>query len=97
VPRGNGTASFYRDFNGLTNEERQKFREALGKFVDDLRAGVTPRASLRIRQMATRPNVFEFTWDSNGRATFEYLTSARDNNADVLWRRIGGHEIFNSP
>jgi hypothetical protein len=37
------------------------------------------------------------TWADDGRATFEYGSEIIEGEPHIVWRRIGGHEIFNSP
>ncbi len=55
-------------------------------------------ANLRIKPVQDASGVWEVTWSfsgPDGRATFEYVDI--DGELGLRWRRIGGHEIFNSP
>jgi hypothetical protein len=38
-------------------------------------------------------NVFEMTWDNDGRATFSYGAGRVPGQPHVIWRRIGTHDI----
>jgi hypothetical protein len=37
------------------------------------------------------------TWADDGRATFESGDPVTDGEHHVVWRRIGGHDIFGRP
>lgn len=40
--------------------------------------------------------IWEMTWEGNdGRATFSLTT--RHGQRHVIWRRVGGHEIYEHP
>jgi hypothetical protein len=41
--------------------------------------------------------VWELTWASDGRATFEYGASVKEGHPHVRWRRVGTHDIFKRP
>jgi hypothetical protein len=43
------------------------------------------------------PNVFEMTWDNDGRATFSHGAERVPGQAHVIWRRIGAHDISTPP
>jgi hypothetical protein len=44
------------------------------------------------------PGIFEVTRAMpNGRATFEYGSAIIPSESHIVWRRIGGHEIFVNP
>ncbi|MER6108587.1 hypothetical protein ACWG5P_11115 [Streptomyces prasinus] len=36
----------------------------------------------------------EMTWAPDGRATWQYGDELREGEPHVIWRRVGGHEIF---
>lgn len=89
--------SFLRDYDRLSPEERELFLAAKEKFVQDADSGRF-RASLRVKPMRRFPGIWEMTWEGrNGRATFEYAPSIRAGKRHIVWRRIGGHEIFQKP
>jgi hypothetical protein len=54
---------------------------------------------LRIKRVhGAKGAIWEMTWNfhrPDGRATFEFITI--DGAPAILWRRIGGHEIFGEP
>jgi len=64
-------------------------------FVPDLMAADRPfRPGLRVKGVKAHPNVFEMTWDNDGRATFSYGAERVRGQPHVIWRRIGTHDIF---
>jgi hypothetical protein len=93
VPTFETTRRFERDFAKLSPDQRRAFREALAKFVADLRTGRF-RKGLRVKGIQGAPGVFEMTWAPNGRATFAYGRPVRTGEAHFVWRRIGTHQIF---
>lgn len=88
---------FLKDHARLTGEEAAAFDRAWRHLLADVAGGRPPRRGLRVRQLATAPGVYELTWAPDGRATFEYGTPQRPGHKHIIWRRIGGHEIFSNP
>jgi hypothetical protein len=88
---------FARDFAQLTEKNRERFREAVAKFVEDLERGESPRRGLGVRGVQGAPGVFELRWAPDGRATFEYGDPIREGHVHVVWRRVGAHSIFEEP
>ncbi|MGQ0465550.1 MAG: hypothetical protein ACT4QG_09550 [Sporichthyaceae bacterium] len=92
---------FIDDWNKLTEAEQIEFREAVKKFIDDLQAGRSFRAGLRVKPVEGVKNIYEMTWrygrGKEGRATWQYGTEIRPGEPHIVWRRIGRHEIYNSP
>jgi len=97
MPTREITESFSRDWERLTPEQQRAFRLAVGKLVDDLRAGGGLRAGLRVKGVRGTPGVYELTWASDGRATFSYGRSVVGDEPHIVWRRIGTHEILREP
>jgi hypothetical protein len=94
------TEQFDRDHARLSTEERKQFKAAVRKFIEDLRS--LPhgqfRSSLRVKPMQSADGIFEMTWGHpDGRATFAYGGEHRPGAAHIIWRRVGGHDIFGSP
>ena len=87
---------FDKDLARLSAEERKLFAEAVAKFVADLRQGQF-RVGLRVRGIEGAPGIFEMTWAPDGRATFEYGKEITPGEPHIIWRRIGGHDIFGTP
>lgn len=73
------------------------FREAVMRFVAALKEGRLPDPGLGIRQMTDHPGIYEFHYSRSGRATFHYGSDERGTDALMVWRRIGGHEIYRKP
>lgn len=97
MPTFDTTARFDKDYAALSADAKARFREAVRKYVEDLRRDGLPRAALGIRSMRKRPGVFEFHFDGNGRATFEYGNEIVPGEVHIVWRRIGTHDIYDAP
>jgi hypothetical protein len=103
------TDLFKDDYQRLSGEERQLFREAArafnpacDRFIDTKDPSSWP-ANLRVKPVVNAPGVFEMTWRFGGpdvRATWEWTTVV-DANGDpwpaVRWRRLGTHRVFGNP
>jgi len=90
--------SFWRDWRRLKREERLAFRKAAAALNDDLAAGSSIRPSLRAHPMVAHPGIWELTWEGeDGRATFRFGPEQISGRRHVVWRRVGGHEIFQAP
>ena len=89
--------SFQRDLDHLTPEQYARFRRAVRRLAEDLDHGEI-RASLRVKPMVDHPGIWEMTWEgADGRATFRYGPERIAGKRHVIWRRIGGHEIYRQP
>ena len=76
----------------MTREQRTLFRSARREFIEDCDSGRF-RPSLR-----GHSGIWEMTWEGNdGRATFSWGPELELGKRHVIWRRIGGHEIFANP
>jgi hypothetical protein len=96
VPTYARTLRCIRDYSSLSPEERAQFKAALKDFIADLSTR-RYRASKRVKGVQNAPGVLEMTWEyHDGRATFQFGDAAK-GEPDVIWRRIGGHEIFKAP
>jgi hypothetical protein len=97
VPTFDTPARFWADYRKLSAEERKGFRAAVKEFIEDLAAGKF-RKGLRVKGVQGTEGVFEMTWlGGNGRATFEYGDEITKGQPHVIWRRVGGHNIFRNP
>jgi len=100
LPTFETTAHFKRDFKALKPEEQKRFEDVIRKeFVPDVERGQF-RPGLRVKPVqgismpqGARP-VMEMTWAPDGRATWQYGDEVRPGETHILWRRVGGHEIF---
>jgi hypothetical protein len=103
APTYERTDSFKRDLKSLSPEDRQRVADKLvGEFVHDLsaiEAGTADgfRRGLRVKPMQGHASIWEVSWADDGRATFEYGQPVREGMKHIVWRRIGGHEIFGAP
>jgi hypothetical protein len=52
---------------------------------------------LRVKGVRSARGVFEMTWAPDGRATFAFGPERIPGETHIIWRRIGGHEIFKNP
>lgn len=90
--------SFRRDWQGLTPQQQRQFLGALKQFVADLkRAEPAFHPRLRVKRLQGQPGIWEMSWASDGRATFEYGDEVRPGQAHIIWRRVGTHSIFRRP
>ncbi len=96
MPTFEWLTSFERDLEHLSTDERDLFQDAVTKFVEDLK-GKHLRKGLRVKGVKGAEGIFELTWTDDGRATFQYGDARLDGEAHIIWRRVGGHEIFNTP
>jgi len=78
----------------LSFRESRRLQEAR---IATLKAGRALDVGLGVRQMTDHPGIYEYRFSAGGRATFNYGSEARGANAYVIWRRIGGHEIYREP
>lgn len=98
MPTRDVLASFWRDWDRLTPQQQRDFREAVARFIADLKNGdqsFHPR--LRVKRVQGHPGVWEMTWAYDGRATFQYGEEMHPGEAHIVWRRIGTHAIFRRP
>jgi hypothetical protein len=96
VPTREWTARFEREYRALTAAQQTAFRSAVRKFIADLRTGRF-RKSLRIKAFRGSQSTFEMTWARDGRALFQYGEPIIPGEPHVIWLRVGGHEIFDTP
>jgi hypothetical protein len=96
MPTYGSEPPFQHDYQRLTHAQRQAFSKAVRKFVHDLQQGVF-RKGLRIKRVQGHPGVWEMTWADDGRATFRYGDAVHPGDVHVIWRRVGSHDIFDSP
>lgn len=103
VPTYELTESAERDYRRLNHDERSAFKAALKDFISDLtsiEAGEFSdfRRGLRVKPMRNADGIWEMTWEiADGRATFAYGPERRSGMRHVIWRRIGGHSVFDKP
>jgi hypothetical protein len=85
---------FQKDFDQLSADDQELFRQAVEKFIEDLKRGRGFRPGLRVRGVQGAPGIYEMTWAPDGRATFNYGESLQEGEAHVVWRRVGSHAIL---
>ncbi|MFJ4767508.1 hypothetical protein ACIP88_00100 [Streptomyces uncialis] len=92
---------FTADHRRLTPEQRQRFRQAVNAFVDDLRTSGPFRPGLRVKRVRTTPGVYELSWSmgagSPGRATWQYGIPVHPGQPHIIWRRIRTHSVLSVP
>jgi hypothetical protein len=103
------TDPFKADYERLSQQERQMFREAArefnlacDRFIENRDPSSWP-ANLRVKPVVNAPGIFEMTWSfsgPDGRATWEWTTVTDADGRRVpavRWRRLGSHRIFRKP
>lgn len=85
MARHQRTRRFERDWQALTNEQRERFRQAFQRLDED-----------EVKRVAGTGAILEMTWAPDGRATFEYGES-EEKEPHLIWRRIGTHDVFRRP
>jgi hypothetical protein len=94
VPTYERLLRFDRDYASLSAEQKSAFKDAIRKFVADLERGQGFRKGLRVKGVQGSPGLFEMTWAADGRATFSYGRSLRQDEPHIVWRRVGGHGVI---
>jgi hypothetical protein len=97
MPTYDMASRFKADLEQLSAGQRQRFMQAVEKFIEDLRRGRSFRPGLRVRRVQGAPGIFEMTWAPDGRATFEFGEPVREGEPHVVWRRIGTHDVLANP
>lgn len=97
MPTHDEEERFWQDWVTLSKAQRMRFRRAVKKMVSDMRSGQGFRKGLRIRGVQGHSGVYEMTWAGDGRATFSYGASKVADEPHIIWRRIGSHDILQSP
>jgi hypothetical protein len=90
------TDRFLRDYEDLSADERDAFMAAVRDFVEDLPSRQF-RPSLRVKGVQGSHSVSEMSWADDGRATWRYGPEVMKGHPHIIWRRIGGHDIFANP
>jgi hypothetical protein len=88
---------FQKDFDQLSADDQERFRQAVEKFIEDLKRGRGFRPGLRVRGVQGTQGIYEMTWAPDGRATFHYGEQIQEGEAYVMWRRVGSHAILANP
>lgn len=91
------SSGFLNDWRTLSPEQKRAFKAAVREMVANLRAKQGFHPSLRVKRVQKAKGVYEMTWAPDGRATFEFGPEQRPGEPHVVWRRIGGHDIFKQP
>jgi hypothetical protein len=94
TPTFDRASTFNAQYKRLGKPEKEAFRKAVAKFVEDLLSKKGFRKSLRVKNYQWIDGVFEMTWAPNGRALFAFGDEIRPGEIHVIWLQIGGHEIF---
>jgi hypothetical protein len=97
VPTYQRLPRFDQDWQALAADDRQRFRIAVTRFVEDLEAGRPFRPGLRVKGVLGASDIMEMTFAPDGRATWQFGSEVRVGQAHVVWRRIGTHSIFRAP
>ena len=94
MPTSERLPRFDRDFGALSDDEKDRFRVVIRKFVEDLEAGGMFRAGLRVKGIQSAKGIYEMSWEGDGRATFQFGEAIHEGEPHIVWRRIGDHRIL---
>jgi hypothetical protein len=97
MPTYDVTPRFEKDLARLTADDRERFRQAVAKLIEDLRRGRGFRPGLRVEGVEGARGVFEMTWSGDGRATFQYGDPVLPGEPHLVWRRVGTHAVLANP
>jgi hypothetical protein len=97
LPTYGETNRFKKDHAALSTEGRKRFKAAVKKFVEDLKAKRPFRKGLRVKGVQGADGIFEMTWAGDGRATFEYGDEQISGEPHIVWRRVGTHDVPGNP
>lgn len=97
MPTHDEAIQFFNEYKRLSAQQKALFRRAQAQMVSDLKAGHPFSVNLRIHRVKKVKDVWEMTWDANGRATFNYGTPQQPGDVHIHWRRVGDHSILNQP
>jgi hypothetical protein len=98
MPTNDREGLFLSDFARLSPAQQMLFLKAVRQMVADLKAKRPFRPGLRIKGVQGNPGIFEMTWQMpDGRATFRYSPEVHPGDPHIIWRRVGGHDIFGNP
>lgn len=92
MPMSEVDSRFLVEFQHLTPEQQQLFRDAVGTSVANLRTGAVGKG-LRAKRVRGRAGIWERAWADDGRATIFYGAMQQPGRAHVVWRRVGTHDI----
>lgn len=96
---------FRREYEKLTQEQREAFKLARDQFVRVFqeyeasgRSGIPQFAAwLGVRRLVNHKRIFESRWAGDGRCTWEYGKRVQTGRYHIIWRRIGTHAIYDDP
>lgn len=97
MPTYDTLEQFSQDWAALPEESKRAFLAAIRKFVHDLRGGSGFRKGPRVKGVQGHPGIYELTWAPDGRATFAFGSAILTGEPHIIWRRVGGHDIFARP
>lgn len=98
MPTFEALARFDREFRRLPRDLQRAFLEMLPVFIAALRTSPPEfPPTLRIKRVQGSGGVWEITFAPDGRATFVYGTEVTAGVPNVIWRRIGTHDVLRDP
>ena len=89
------TPRFFRDYRGLGENEKSAIHEAFPEVSDALLGNSELFSKYRIKKMSGWPDIWEGHVKINLCFTFHYEYENREKIC--FFRRVGTHEIYDSP
>jgi len=107
MPTYGRRSRFESEYLRLKEPERKLFLAARNEFIKALlrweAQGCRPSPptfpdALQVQDVKGHTGIWELTWEKkNGHCTWEFGNQVLPGKAHIVWRRIGGHEIFREP
>jgi hypothetical protein len=98
APTFDRLAQFKRDYEKLTQSQRDRFRAAVKMFVAPFSTGPLPDVGgALIRELRDHPGFYELRLDADTRAIYTFGVAIRRGQPHVVWCRIGSDEVLDQP
>jgi hypothetical protein len=94
VPTYDLSDEFRRNLGDLSPQQRDRFKRAVERFVEDLKGGRGFRRGLRVKRVRGMDGCLEMTWAPDGRAIFMYGDEIKPGETHIIWVAVGDHNIL---
>jgi hypothetical protein len=94
MPTYERTPLFLRDWQHLSQAEKDEFLAMVRQFVFALKQGPPLPNGLHVKDFRSVSGWFEIRWSGDGRALFSYGSEVREGEVHIIWHRVGSHNIY---